>query len=57
MFIYYFIVYYYIIAFINTKGDFKSKEKEATESSLKKEVKKACTCGSEIIVCLGLAKV
>ena len=47
----------HVIAFINTKGDFKSEEKEATEPSLKKEVKKACTCGSEIIVCLGLAKV
>ncbi len=47
----------HIVAFINTKKDFKSKGKEVTESSLKKEVKKACKCKSEIIVCLGLADV
>lgn len=47
----------HIIAFINTKKDFKSKGKEVTESSLKKEVKKACKCNSKVIVCLGLADV
>ena len=47
----------HIVSFINPKKDLKSLGKEVTESSLKKEVKKACTCGSEIIVCLDLAKV
>ncbi len=47
----------HIVSFINTKKDLKSLGKEVTESSLEKEVKKACTCGSEIIVCLGLADI
>ena len=47
----------HIVAFINTKKDFKSKGKEVTESLLEKEVKKACKCNSEILVCLSLADV
>ena len=47
----------HVVAFINTKKDFKLKGKKVTGSSLKKEVNKACKCNSEIIVCLGLADV
>ncbi len=47
----------HVVAFINTKKDFKSKGKEVTESLLEKEVKEACKCKSKVIVCLDLAKV
>lgn len=47
----------HVLAFINRKKDFRSKGKEVTDSSLKKEAKNACKCKSDIIVCMNLVGV